>query len=72
MGNYDGYGYHTPHFSNSGCSSLGLDSQGRFGLVYKATSKDGGVWRDLSHHKNAQHTLVNPVHVDSIQYMRKL
>lgn len=71
MGNFDGYGYHTPNFSSGGCSGLGIDSQGKYGLVYKATSKDGGVWRDLSHHPSAPHQLITPVHVDYIPYMRK-
>ena len=71
MGNFDGYGYHTPNFSSGGCSSLGLDSQGKFGLVYKSTSKDGGIWRTMTHHPKAPHTLIQPIHVDSIHYMCK-
>ena len=71
MGSFDGYGYRTPNFSSGGCSGLGLDSQGNYGLVYKATSKNGGVWRNLSYHLLAPHHLVTPVHVDYIPYMRK-
>ena len=69
MGSWDGFGYSTPNSSTGGCSSLGLDAQGKFGLVYKATTKTGGIYRRLSRHKNAPSQLITPMTITTMSNM---
>ena len=66
LGPWDGHGYKAPNRSTGGCSSLGIDSAGQFGLVYKATTNKGGIYRTLSRHENSPHTMIQPIHINNI------
>ena len=68
---WDGHGYNAENVSTSGCSSLGVDVDGRFGLVYKAIRNTGGNYR-VNPQTPQIHQFVQPVHVRHIPSLCKL
>ena len=63
---WDGHGYQATNISTGGCSSLGVDSSGKFGLVYKATESTGGLYRNFTRNGEVHQQYVKPVHVRHI------
>ena len=79
MPKWDGAGYsETPNqnsrpsnASTGGCSGLGIDSQGQFGLVYKATENTGGIYRTFTRQGESHQQYVRPVHIRHVPTLRK-
>ena len=67
---WDGHGYNPPNISTGGCSSLGVDVDGRFGLVYKAIKNTGGIYR-VNPRSPQIHQYVQPIPTRNIPNLRK-
>lgn len=68
---WNGFGYNPINPSNGGATGLGIDSENRYGLVYKACGRTGGIYKTFSRHKGSVHQYVPPMHVESLLHMRK-
>ena len=70
LGAWDGHS-HSSSGTIGGCSAIGVDSEGRFGLVHKANQNHGGIFRTISNHQDSQHRLIQPIQIRFIPEMRK-
>ena len=68
---WDGFGYNPINTSTGGCSSLGLDSSGKFGLVHKATENTGGIYQNTFRDGKLQQRYVKPLHIRNIPALRE-
>ena len=67
MGKWNGIDYQPEYKSTGGCSSLGVDSEGKFGLVYKATESSGGIYRYATDEFGQDyHDYMYPLHFNEI------
>ena len=66
LAKWDGFGYPAPRASTGGCSSLGLDSKGNYGLVYKATENTGGIYRTRVRSNEYQEEYIKPINIRHI------
>ena len=67
LGKWNGIDYQPKYKSTGGCSTLGVDSEGTFGLVYKATESSGGVYRYATDESGYDyHDYMYPLHFNEI------